>query len=101
MRIYTFRCSRKADLLGVSQDPAGANLPDGICNGTWDPISEEEVEPGHAVPGFVSRDLFRDLDNRGFHLAVGRLPITQSSDEIRVGAAIAAANVITRFFRNS
>jgi hypothetical protein len=98
MRIFTFRCSRQADLYAVSTDPRGRNLPEGVCTGNWEPISNAEVQPGDGIAGFVSRDLFRDLDDHGYHLAIGGPRVTKSSDEVRVGAAIAAANVVTRFF---
>lgn len=78
MKIYTFRCSNKPDLFAVSQEPNGNNLPKNICTGEWVQHGETEVEPGDAIAGFVSRDLFRDLERQGFHLASG-VGVTVSS----------------------
>jgi hypothetical protein len=61
-KIYIFRCSKKSDLLAITGDPTGDNLPPGACTGPWTLLREAEVEHGGHIAGFVSRDLFRDLD---------------------------------------
>ena len=80
MRLYTFRCSDKHDLFAVTREPTGHNLPNNICTGRWVRHSETEAEPGDHIAGFVSRDLFRDLDQQGFHLASG-VRVTVSGHE--------------------
>jgi hypothetical protein len=102
MKIYTFRCSNKSDLFAVSLNQAGSNLPGNICaGGKWVRLNEEEVEPGATVVGFVSRDLFRDLERQGFHLASGvrtTVSIAQTAVTTAVSAALSTANVRTRLF---
>jgi hypothetical protein len=101
-KIYIFRCSKKSDLLAVTRDPTGNNLPPGICTGHWTRLSEAEVEQGGHITGFVSRDLFRDLDRQGFHIASGiraTVSLTQHDQAARaVGDALSAANMRTGFF---
>jgi hypothetical protein len=99
-KIYTFRCSNKSDLFAVSLDPHGSNLPRNICTGDWLWHGEAVAEPGDHIAGFVSRDLFRDLDRQGYHLASG-VRVTVSRDfemQVEVGKALASANASTRFF---
>jgi hypothetical protein len=98
MKLYTFRCSNKPDLFAVSQEPAGSNLPGNICTGKWVRHSETEARPGDHIAGFVSHDLFRDLERQGFHLASG-IRVTVSRHETAVSEAFAAANTHTRFFK--
>jgi hypothetical protein len=97
MKIYTFRCSNKSDLYAVSLRPTGDNLPGNICTGEWERRGEAEAEPGDPIAGFVSRDLFRDLEGQGFHLASG-VRVTVSRYRTAVGEALAAANVQTKLF---
>jgi hypothetical protein len=98
MRVYTFRCSNKSDLFAVSLKPTSDDLPPNICAGKWElhngPV---EVKPGDAIAGFVSRDLFRDLERQGFHLASG-VRVTVSRDQTSVSDALSIANLHTRFF---
>ena len=96
-KIYTFRCSTKPDLFAVSLNPTGNNLPGIVCTGEWLRHGEAVVEPGDHIAGFVSRDLFRDLDRLGFHLASG-VRVTVSHDQSAVSGALSAANTRTRFF---
>lgn len=101
MKIFTFRCSGKPDLFAVSLNPVGDNLPANICSGTWHRQNDTEVEPGDPVVGFVSRDLFRDLERQGYHLASGVRSFTVSRQvemQIEVGEALSSANARTRFF---
>ena len=102
MRIFTFRCSNKPDLFAVSEDPAGGNLPTSICTGKWERHSgPTETKPGDHIAGFVSRDLFRDLEVRGFHIASGvRVTVSdyQTAANTAVSGAISAANMRTGFF---
>lgn len=100
-KIYTFRCSNKSDLFAVSLDPHGSNLPGNICPGEWLSHSEAVVEPGDHIAGFVSRDLFRDLERQGFHLASGvRVTVTRAFEAqvVEVAKALASANASTGFF---
>jgi hypothetical protein len=99
MKLYTFRCSSKADLYGVSEQPAGDNLPSDICSGGWIALDEATVRAGDRVDGFVTRDLYRDLERRGFHLAVGLVNGPVSPRDLEVANALAAANKVTGFFR--
>ena len=101
MRIFTFRCSNKSDVFAVSEDPAGSNLPS-ICTGKWEQHGEPaEVKPGAHIAGFVSRDLFRDLERQGFHVASGvRIKVSAYEAEVTtaVSGAISTANNRTGFF---
>jgi hypothetical protein len=101
-KVYTFRCSHKSDLIAVSLNPTGDNLPGRICTGEWVPHGEALVEHGGHIAGFVSRDLFRDLDRQGFHIASGvRAPVSLSQHDQTaraVGDALSAANTRTGFF---
>jgi hypothetical protein len=102
MKIYIFRCFNKSDLFAVSVKPTSDTLPGGICAGGWEPHSEAEVKPGDLIAGFVTRDLFRDLERQGFHLASG-VRVTASPYEVAVSTAvsgaISTANTRTRFFK--
>jgi hypothetical protein len=102
-KIYIFRCSKKSDLLAITGDPTGGNLPLGACTGHWTLLRETEVERGGHIAGFVSRDLFRDLDRQGFHIASG-VRVTASASLTGTGTiravadALSTANTRTRFF---
>jgi hypothetical protein len=97
MKIYTFRCSEKVDLFAVTLSPTGDNLPPNICSGEWVKRGEAEAEPGDPVVGFVSRDLFRDLKQHGFHLASG-IRVTVFRHQTAVGEALAAGNTHSQLF---
>jgi hypothetical protein len=100
-KIYIFRCANKSDLYAVSRNPAGDNLPENVCAGEWVRFSEADVERGGHVAGFVSGDLFRDLDRQGFHLASGvRVTVSRHhhQTERAVRDALSAANARTKFF---
>jgi hypothetical protein len=96
MKIFIFRCSNKSDLFAVSRDPTGDNLSGSICTGEWVRHNEAEVEPGDPIAGFVSRDLFRDLERQGFHLASGVR--TTVKHQVEINWALSSANVSTGFF---
>ena len=100
MKIYTFRCARKADLFGVTEHENGDNLPLGICN-EWVKTAEQTVQPGDSVAGFVSQDLFRDIIRQGFHIAVADRSNSGSSGNVEIGKAIAAASCASGFFRSN
>jgi hypothetical protein len=97
MKIFTFRCSNKSDLFAISLRSSGDNLPGNICSGEWVRHGEDEANPGDPIAGFVSRDLFRDLERQGFHLASG-VRVTVSRYQGPVGEALSTANTRTRFF---
>lgn len=97
MRLYIFRCSNKLDLYGVSLDAEGRNLPSHICSGRWARQRETDVEPGAHIAGFVSRDLFRDLEDKSFHLASG-VDLRVSSLTASVSGVLTEANKHTQFF---
>jgi hypothetical protein len=101
MKAYTFRCSNKSDLVAISLRPTGDNLPGNICTGQWVWLNEAELERGGHIVGFVSRDLFRDLDRQGFHIASGvRVEVSGPTAAVTtaVSGAISTANTRTRFF---
>jgi hypothetical protein len=98
MKLYIFRCSNKPDLYGVSLDSEGRNLPSNICSGRWDRQRETDAEPGDHIAGFVSRDLFRDLKDKGFHLASG-VNVIVSGFTASVSGVFYDANTRTRFFQ--
>jgi hypothetical protein len=100
--LYIFRCSNKAGLFAVSLSSAGDNLPANICAGEWVQHDEALVEPGIShLPGFVSVDLYRDLDRQGFHIASGvRIRVSEYDAAVNtaVSGAVSTANTRTGFF---
>jgi hypothetical protein len=100
MKLFTFQCSNKSDLFAVTRDPTSDKLPGGICSGGWVLRREEEVERGAHIAGFVSRDLFRDLDRKGYHLASGVRAVSsyQAGVTTSVSVALSTANLNTKFF---
>jgi hypothetical protein len=100
MELFFYRCSKKADLFGVTEGPHPELLPSDVCSGSWEFVSDQKVQPGDSMAGFVSRDVFRDLELRGYHLAIVRVDVRRSSDEVAVGAAITTANNVVGFFRS-
>jgi hypothetical protein len=102
-RVYIFRCSTKSALYAVSLKPEGDNLPQKICTGDWLKHSEAVVEPGVShLTGFVSSDLYRDLDRQGFHIASGvRTTVSpyQAGVTASVSVALSTATSRTGFFK--
>jgi hypothetical protein len=100
MKAYTFRCSNKSDLVAISLRPTGDNLPRNVCTGQWVWLNEAELARGDHVVGFVSRDLFRDLDRQGFHIASVRVEVSGHTASVTtaVSGALSTANARTRFF---
>jgi hypothetical protein len=102
-KVYIFRCSNKAGLFAVSPNFHGDNLPPNICTGGWVRHGEALVEPGIShLTGFVSADLYRDLEKQGFHIASGvRTSVSQYQSTLTtaVSGAISTANTRTRFFK--
>jgi hypothetical protein len=58
------------------------------------------VRQGDRVEGFVSHDLYRDLERLGYHLAIGGARGGDSPRDIEAGNALAAASGATGFFRS-
>lgn len=60
------------------------------------------MEPGIShLPGFVSVDLYRDLDRQGFHIASGvRIKVSEYEAAVNtaVSGAVSTANTRTGFF---
>jgi hypothetical protein len=100
--VYIFRCSTKSGLFAVSLRTDGDNLPQNVCSGEWLKHGEALVEPGVSnLGGFVSSDLYRDLERHGFHIASGvRTTVSpyQAGVTASVSVAISAANSRTGFF---
>jgi len=94
MKLYTFRYSTKPDLCAVSESAKGGNLPNIYSGGTWVPYGETD---GDHIAGFVSRDLFRDLQQKGFHVASG-VSLAVSGTAGTVNEALTASNSYTGFF---
>ena len=72
MLVHIFRGPGR--VFGVTEDPAGANLPEQFA--PWTCLKSAELVRERAMPGIDSRECINDIAEHGFHITDAHVRIT-------------------------
>jgi hypothetical protein len=73
MQVHIFRGPGR--LFGITQDSAGANLPDEV--GPWVPFKTLDMHKGEPIPGVDTDECLNDIEAHGFHVTDAHIRVTE------------------------
>jgi hypothetical protein len=73
MQVHIFRGPGR--LFGITQDSAGANLPDEV--GPWVPFKTLVMHKGEPIPGVDTDECLNDIEAHGFHVTDAHIRVTE------------------------